>query len=330
MPGKFLDPSSHRAFRSHLLNWFDREKRALPWRGETDPYRILVSEIMLQQTRVAVVKERYATFLRRFPDVSRLAHAREASVLAAWSGLGYYRRARALHAASREIRKQRTFPACSTELNQLPGIGRYTAAAVASIAFGEPVAVVDGNVKRVLDRLSGHKLSHDSYWRMAQELLEKRRPGDFNQAMMELGATICLSGQPLCQRCPVVQFCASQTPKLRSSSRVQKAPSPRKKATLSYLLVLKNDTILLHQRSARLSLMPGMWELPQIQPTGRQLANPILRLKHSITKTDYKVSVFTAGTRTIQAGSWINLGKVNGLPLTGLARKALRKLDLLR
>ncbi|HEY6249070.1 MAG TPA: A/G-specific adenine glycosylase, partial [Candidatus Angelobacter sp.] len=167
-----FDSPSRRKFRNALLRWFDREKRDLPWRGETDPYRILVSEIMLQQTRVAVVKDRYKTFLRQFPTVSRLARASENSVLAAWSGLGYYRRARALHAAARHICEAGRFPGSAVELAELPGIGRYTAAAVASIAFGEPVAVVDGNVKRVLQRLSGRELSSDAYWQTAQDLLE--------------------------------------------------------------------------------------------------------------------------------------------------------------
>src|SRR5947209_776201 len=139
-----------RRFRSNLLRWYEREQRTLPWRGETDPYRILVSEIMLQQTRVAVVEERYKKFLQQYPTVRALAGAKEESVLAAWSGLGYYRRARNLHAAAKQISATGSFPRTVAELMRLPGIGRYTASAVASIAFGEPVAVVDGNVKRVL------------------------------------------------------------------------------------------------------------------------------------------------------------------------------------
>ena len=146
-------------FRRRVLRWYDRQQRELPWRGQTDPYRILVSEIMLQQTRVAVVKQRYQKFLRRFPTVERLARAREHSVLAAWSGLGYYRRARALHAAAKKIVRSGQFPRSSVELSDLPGVGRYTAAAVASIAFREPVPVVDGNVQRVLRRWLKHNLS---------------------------------------------------------------------------------------------------------------------------------------------------------------------------
>src|SRR5579872_3034311 len=141
-------------FRRLLLAWYDQHARDLPWRRDRDPYRVWVSEIMLQQTRVAAVIEHYEEFLRRFPTVQKLAAAREASVLAAWSGLGYYRRARMLHGAAKLIARERggVFPECSKELEKLPGIGRYTAAAIASIAFDEPVAVVDGNVERVLQR----------------------------------------------------------------------------------------------------------------------------------------------------------------------------------
>src|SRR5205085_682836 len=142
----------------------------------------------LQQTRWAVVEGRYRKFLRQFPSVHKLAQASEDAVLAAWSGLGYYRRARNLHAAAKEAARNGGFPESAAELVHLPGIGRYTAAAVASIAFGEPVAVVDGNVKRVLQRLTGRDLSDREYWEAAHEMLEPRRPGDFNQAMMELGA----------------------------------------------------------------------------------------------------------------------------------------------
>lgn len=324
----FLSAPSRRQFRVHLLRWFDQEKRELPWRGETDPYRILVSEVMLQQTRVAVVKDRYQEFLRQFPNVSRLARAREGSVLAAWSGLGYYRRARALHAAAKHVRQNSGFPASAAELEQLPGIGRYTAAAVASIAFHEPVAVVDGNVKRVLQRLTGRELSQDGYWQTAQRLLEERQPGDFNQALMELGATVCLPRQPLCERCPVARFCAS-TQEVRRHGDLPAGPGARRrKATLSYLVARKDGAVFLRQRPADVSLMPRMWELPPLgsgETEGRKLA---LKVRHSITTTDYTVSVFLAGDHTMPSGSWIQIGKVNRLPLTGLTRKILSRLEL--
>jgi A/G-specific adenine glycosylase len=300
------------------LRWFDREKRVLPWRGETDPYRILVSEIMLQQTRVAVVEERYKQFLKLFPTTRKLASAHEDSVLAAWSGLGYYRRARNLHAAARHVQQNGGFPRTSLELMELPGIGRYTAAAMASIAFGEPAAVVDGNVKRVLQRLSGQTLSDDACWKAAQELLEERRPGDFNQAMMELGAVICLPGQPVCHRCPVVNLCISR------GAAQRKARGPRKKATLSYLLSRKGEQVFLQQRKTNLSLMPGMWELPLIKDSREA---PVLKLRHSITTTDYSILVFTGKPANAKAGRWIRLSDVHQLPLTGLTRKILSRVS---
>src|SRR5947209_2909566 len=164
-------------FRRLLLAWYQESQRKLPWRGATDPYHILVSEIMLQQTRVAVVEERYRKFIAQFPSADRLARAKEATVLAAWSGLGYYRRARALHGAAKEVVRCGSFPRTTPELMELPGVGLYTAAAVASIAFGEPVAVVDGNVKRVIDRIANHKAADSSpveekqYWEIAGQLL---------------------------------------------------------------------------------------------------------------------------------------------------------------
>lgn len=320
----FLSAPSRRKFRRQLLRWFDREKRSLPWRGETDPYRILVSEIMLQQTRVAVVKDRYTKFLRQFPSVLRLARARENSVLAAWSGLGYYRRARALHGAARSVQKKGAFPQTAAELMELPGIGRYTAAAVASIAFGEPVAVVDGNVKRVLERLTGSGLSEQAYWQTAQDLLEKRRPGDFNQALMELGATVCVPGQPLCAQCPVTGFCASRG----ATGRQRSGLEARRKATLSYILALNGGAVFLRQRPADVSLMPGMWELPLLKDEPTPDSRPMLQLRHSITITDYNILVFSSSQRSLDGGTWTPLQSAGRLPLTGLTRKILHKLEL--
>src|SRR5579862_8751995 len=187
------------ALRGRLLEWYERNRRDLPWRQSTDPYAIWVSEIMLQQTRVAVVVERYQAFLMRFPTLVSLALAPEQDVLALWSGLGYYRRARMLHKAAEFVASNLdgNLPLRAEQLRKLPGIGPYTAAAVASIAFNEPLAVIDGNVERVLCRFAGwdagsrkgggaalrHKIEH-----LAGKLLDPGRPGDFNQAIMELGA----------------------------------------------------------------------------------------------------------------------------------------------
>ena len=329
LESNLFDTGARRHFRQRLLRWYDRNHRKLPWRGETDPYRILLSEIMLQQTRVAVVEERYRLFLAQFPTAEHLARASEDSVLAAWSGLGYYRRARSLHAAAKTIAKAKCFPRSSVELAELPGVGRYTAAAVASIAFGEPVAVVDGNVQRVIGRIAGKEVTVEQSWETAQALLHPLRSGDFNQAMMELGATVCLPTNPACGHCPVIDFCESQGPSPR------KARQARKKATLACVFTRKGNSVYLRRRMQNASLMPGMWELPEIKGSERTRGQPLLQLRHSITNTDYRVLVFhgstpLAGNKNGGArGRWVALTCVNKLPLTGLTNKILRNLGLL-
>jgi len=314
-------------FRRLLLGWYTESQRKLPWRGAIDPYHILVSEIMLQQTRVAVVEERYKKFIAQFPSAEKLARAKEATVLAAWSGLGYYRRARALHAAAKEIVRRKSFPGTAPELMELQGVGRYTAAAVASIAFGESVAVVDGNVKRVIDRIVNHKAAHagpveeKQYWEIASQLLDRQSPGDFNQAMMELGAVVCLAAQPLCYACPVAGLCSARGP-------TKKAGRPaRRKAELHYALTRKNGSVLLRQRNQQSSLMPGMWELPEIKPEIKPSKLPLLKLRHAITTTDYTVFVHAGKNRKGQTDDrWIPLRSIYRLPLTGLTRKIIRGL----
>jgi len=313
-----LEGQERRRFRRLLLAWFDRHQRGLPWRADRDPYRVWLSEVMLQQTRVAAVIQHYKLFLRRFPTIDKLARARESSVLAAWSGLGYYRRARMLHAAAKKIVKRAgKFPTRAEELRALPGIGRYTAAAIASIAFGEAAAVVDGNVERVLRRVAGENLSHKSLWKVAGQLLDQKRPGDFNQAMMELGATVCLPRQPKCGLCPVSALCATrgEYPLLRKANR-------QRKREIHYVLGLRGRSVLLVRRSCHASLMPGMWELPEIPPLNG--VKPWLTLRHSITETDYLVSVVRRAAPADAKGLWIPLSRLANLPLTGLARKILR------
>ena len=330
-PAECFDGTSRRRFRQRLLRWFDREQRKLPWRGETDPYRILLSEIMLQQTRVAVVEDRYRLFLGQFPNIEQLAQASEESVLAAWSGLGYYRRARSLHAAAKVVAQNNSFPRSSIELAELPGVGRYTAAAVASIAFGEPAAVVDGNVQRVIGRVTGKQLPVKECWETAQALLHPRRPGDFNQAMMELGAVVCLPANPACDRCPVIDFC-----QLRGAEQPRAAQQPRKKATLAYLFAQRKNHVLLRQRMQSASLMPGMWELPEMKVPKGMPRKPLLQLRHSITNTDYRVLIFAEnGHKPLNQNlekrdsRWVSLSFVRDLALTGLTSKILRALDLL-
>jgi A/G-specific adenine glycosylase len=311
--------TAKRRFRKQLLSWYDRDRRDLPWRKDRDPYHVWLSEIMLQQTRVGAVLEHYRGFLRRFPTVRKLAAARESSVLAAWSGLGYYRRARMMHAAAKKIVHEHAgkLPASTRALRELPGIGRYTACAIASIAFNKPLAVVDGNVERVLGRMLGNDLTGEKLWTTAQELLSRKRPGDFNQAMMELGATICLPRQPRCPACPVFDLCAA-----RGEMQKPTKLSRQNKLEVHYALDCRNGSVFLTKRLPDASLMPGMWELPEI-PSTSGTREAIFTLRHSITVTDYLVRVIQVSALET-AGQWIPKPRVALLPLTGLARKILR------
>jgi A/G-specific adenine glycosylase len=323
MPDVLL-PTQTRQLRSVLLRWYDSNRRDLPWRRTRDSYHIWVSEIMLQQTRVAAVLEHYRAFLERFPTVEALADAPLSDVLAAWSGLGYYRRARALHQAARTVVAEHSgeLPSDLVTLRSLNGIGRYTSAAIASIAFGIPAAVVDGNVERVLGRLFGKPLAGEQTWTAAQDLLAPTRPGDWNQAMMELGAIVCLPVTPKCGECPLCKSC--QAPG---------APSTRKEPTrikrqLTYGLATRRNSVFLVQRASTESLMAGMWELPQLETTAT--GELIARVKHSITISDFDVQVLRLKPPPKSAGGqWVEIRTVLELPLTGLTRKVLRAANLL-
>ncbi len=260
-------------FRSSLLQYYDRFCRDLPWRGETDPYRILVSEIMLQQTRVETVLQYYGSWLKRFPTLGALASADSREVLKAWEGLGYYRRARNLHSAARRIRELpgEHFPTSYRDLRKLPGVGQYTAGAVASIGFGEIVPAVDGNVRRVLARLFD-KREPRARWlnRIAAELVDKDRPGDWNQALMELGAMICSPKNPRCDDCPVQLWCTAheQGTQALSPAGIRRVPARE----ISFLLVIlqtEEGEVMLVQRP-RQGLLAGMWAFPE-----QELAEPL-------------------------------------------------------
>jgi A/G-specific adenine glycosylase len=310
------------AFRKSLLAWYDASRRDLPWRHTQNPYRIWVSEVMLQQTRVAAVLLHYEKFLQKFSTVDKLARARESAVLAQWSGLGYYRRARNLHAAARVIVDARggLFPTSSEVWRTLPGIGRYTSAAIASIAFNEPVAVVDGNVERVLSRLLSGKQAQSDVWTTAARFLDITRPGDFNQAMMELGALVCLPADPLCTACPVRRFCRTRG---RGKSNGRKGRQYKREIT--YTLTRHADSVLLVQRSKQDRLMPAMWELPQIDSADS--GGRLFSVKHSITVTDFTVHVVTAKSNR---GRWVRISRLQQLPITGLTRKILRKAKIIQ
>jgi A/G-specific adenine glycosylase len=310
-------------FRQHLLRWYDANQRDLPWRSTRDPYRIWVSEIMLQQTRVAAVVEYYHRFLEAFPTLQALADAPVAAVLACWSGLGYYRRARLMHQAAQDVvkRYQGYFPQSGEELRILPGIGKYTSAAIASIAFGEPVAVVDGNVERVIQRVYGTELSTSEIRKSAEVLLSRRRPGDFNQGLMELGAVVCLPRDPKCLLCPVATECKTRG-ELDKPKRER-----RRKRDVDYVLDSCQESVYLVQRPNTASLMPGMWELPEVAaPVGKHRWN----LKHSITVTDYTVRVSEGLAPPGVAGCRVARAQLASMPLTGLTRKILRQAGIIQ
>ncbi|MBI4463128.1 MAG: A/G-specific adenine glycosylase [Acidobacteria bacterium] len=343
------------AFRRALLRWYDRHRRDLPWRKTRDPYCIWVSEVMLQQTRVQTVVPYYEKFLRRFPTVEALASADEQTLLACWSGLGYYARARNLRKAARAIVREQggQFPADLRIALRLPGIGGYTAAAVLSIAYGQRLPVLDGNVARVLARLfaleenirttSGKR----KLCERAETLISPKRPGDFNQALMELGATICLPKQPRCDRCPVQTQCRAYL-----DNSVERYPLRETKAQTvirRFRLAISFDEAgrcLLVRRPQAARWMGGFWELPMWEenhphsekprpaglhsPAGIRLNRRVGRFQHSITSNRLEVTVFTASVdRASNSGQrkWVPLEQVHRLPVTTITRKALHLLQ---
>ena len=328
--------------RHELLEWYDRNKRDLPWRRTEDPYAIWVSEIMLQQTRVAVVIERFKTFLERFPTVEALAAGDEQDVLAQWSGLGYYRRARMLHKAAKTIVAEHAgkMPAKAEELRKLSGIGSYTAAAIASIAHGEPIAVVDGNVERVLSRIRGWE-SHDAVGEAAVRrkveefsaaLVDPRRAGDFNQAIMELGATVCTPRNPQCLVCPWKTECRT----LGEHKTPKRAPMTSREIACALVVreVDANTEVLLEQRAASNTVMPGMWELPSLPDNSTNEDDLRFTVRHAIMQVNYVVRVCEfreedVARLKLDGGErrWVSLGQAAEMALTGLARKVLGKVQ---
>ena len=271
-----LKPRTLRTFQSRLLAWFREQRRDLPWRASRDPYRVWVAEIMLQQTRIAAVIPYYERFLRRFRDGRTLARARQAEVLKLWSGLGYYSRARNLHATAKEIvaRHGGKFPRDLDAALSLPGIGQYTAAAVLSIAYGAPLAVLDGNVARVLARLGAVRgdLRAPRTWRTlsdtARELLAREDAGDWNQALMELGETVCTPQSPRCEACPIRRWCAAYAKGLTNE-----IPEPRRrraavqvKIAAAILRDPKGRTLLVKDPGAHDGvLFSRMWQFPAVE-----------------------------------------------------------------
>ena len=339
-------------FQEALLRWFARHRRDLPWRRTPTPYRVWISEILLQQTRVRAALPYYERFLKRFPNVRSLARASESDVLELWAGLGYYMRARNLRQAAARIVSEYhgKVPETSDELLSLPGIGRYTAGAILSIAFNQPTPIVDGNVRRLICRLHGitGRRNEEFFWRQATAWLPPGRASEFNQAVMELGALVCLPSGPLCPNCPVSGFC-----KARSRGIAHRIPPSRPKrafkSILFALLVAECDGRVLLSEKHVADFVPGKWGLPAATITSAQTAQsaasslargalgisiplqPAGAVSHAITYRRIQAQVFRAGLDgksglpQPRAGcSWVGRSEADRLLTSSLFRKALR------
>ena len=331
-----------RSDATRLLDWYRRNRRDLPWRRSRDPYRIWVSEIMLQQTTVRVVVPYYRRFIRLFPTVRALASARPDRVLAAWSGLGYYRRARHLSAAARIIvgKHAGRFPLRVEDALALPGVGRYTAGAILSIAYGARLPVLDGNVARVLSRLhlvrgADSAARRRRLWRLAGELAATApSPGDLNQALMELGATVCTAAAPACAVCPLSRRCAARASGLQETIPPSRRPRATVEVRTGVAVVTRGGRYLLLRRSNR-DLMHGLWELPAVGRGGRSdglrlaVGRCVATVRHSITYRRLEVSVHPARllAEPPRGGyRFVAPADLDRLPTSSLVRKVLAAL----
>ena len=333
--------------QERLLRWYDASARELPWRATTDPYAIWVSEVMLQQTRVETVIPYYERFLERFPTANALAEADEDAVLSHWSGLGYYRRARLLHAGVREVvaRYGGEVPEDPDARRALPGVGRYTAGAIGSIAFGRAEPIVDGNVTRVLARLFaidtpvGASKTDKRLWQEAARLVPGERPGDFNQALMELGATVCTPKRPRCSSCPLRGECQAlargevetlpvpkvrKVPRLVELSAVVATSGPRKS---SKVWLVKGDR----------ALFGGLWSVPMSESEPRAALSdaglharlnrePVGSLEHILTHRRLQVDVHRASGARGEEGAKLRafgVEELDGVGISKLTRKVL-------
>ena len=257
-------------FAATLLQWFKKNGRSLPWRETNDPYAIWLSEVILQQTRIAQGMSYWERFMAQWPTVNDLAAATENEVLKAWQGLGYYSRARNLHTAAQQVMELGGFPQTFKELKTLKGVGDYTAAAIASIAFGEPVAVVDGNVYRVLSRYYGIDTPIDStegkkeFQALAQSLLPINEPADYNEAIMDFGATQCTPNSPHCSACPLCETCVAFREQRINELPVKSKKVKQRERHFTYLYIEYEGKIAIHQRGAG-DIWQGLWEFPQAE-----------------------------------------------------------------
>lgn len=340
-----------------LLVWFEERQRDLPWRRTRDPYAIWVAEVMLQQTQVATVRPYYQRFLERFPTVQALAEAELDAVLALWQGLGYYARARNLHQAARIVvaRYGGEIPADYKALRALPGVGEYTATALLSIAFGQDYAVLDGNVRRVLCRLLDYAEGFTSAraqralraW--GEALLPKGQAGAYNQAMMDLGATVCLPREPLCGECPLQPYCLARERGVERERPVPLRRGPHRERSFVAAYIVRGERLLFVRRRPK-GLLGGLWELPNVEPQpGEADQAALMRLLETLFgeageigerlgKIRHTYSHFTASVRVYRceirgdihlpemwdAFAWLDAGEREGYGLTGVTVKALK------
>ena len=313
-------------FAAKLVRWQRRHGRHdLPWQGTTDPYRIWLSEVMLQQTQVSTVIPYYGRFLEKYPTVQALAAASEEEVLELWSGLGYYARGRNLHKAARVI-AQDGFPRTAEKIAELPGVGRSTAAAIAAFAYGERAAILDGNVKRVLARVF-LIVDKDALWEQAERLLPKREIERYTQALMDLGATICARANPRCDACPVADDC-----KARKRGRIAEFPPPRERREVpqreATWLVLRRDGAVLVERRPSPGIWGGLWCFPELsgkRPRGARALQPI---EHGFTHFRLRIHPLLVENRGQSpiAGRWLKLEEAERAALPAPVKTLLARL----
>ena len=333
-------------FAALLLRWYDEHARTLPWRGIHNAYHTWVSETMLQQTRVETVLSYYDRFISRFPTVEALASAPEDEVLKLWEGLGYYRRARNLHKGAQQVAAEfgGAMPSDVKELLKISGIGEYTAGAIASIAYDQPVPAVDGNVIRVVSRVTGIRENvgiPSVKRRIAQEaaaLVPKERPGDFNQAMMDLGATICVPGTPSCEKCPVAALCDAY--REGDAENIPELPrkNPPKVINYDLCLIFNGNRVLMRQRTE--TMLQGLWIYPMIEEhhtmkqlpalVKRKISLPVTDIqaageaKHIFTHQVWQMKIYTMQTTAEAPAGWrfVTLEEMQQLTIPTAVRKA--------
>jgi len=340
-------------FTRRLLAWYRRNARTLPWRNHRDPYAVWVSEIMLQQTRVETVIPYFNLWMQRFPTIKGLAEASEQDVLNLWEGLGYYSRARNLHKAAKVVIEKFNgqLPRDLDALRQLPGIGRYTVGAIASMAFSMDEPTLDGNIRRVLARVFDISVPADSspgekaLWNLATEYLPKGKASDYNQALMDLGATICIPKNPRCLTCPLMELCEARQKEIQDQRPVLKLKKKTPHYVLAAAVMVKNGRVLLAKRPSK-GLLGGMWEFPNSRVEGnpaRELAKKLRSgyqlkvqrgvalglVKHAYTHFKVTVHVFQCKLVSVtknQNVKWVKLKDLEDFPMGKVDRQITKLL----